>query len=255
MLTLALLLAFAGAAEAAQAEGDSSACRSAPLSLLVEEWARQPRRRPQQAQDALSSYFLCRALAAGAVGPCTALDPILNLDSESLGELCREDLERALFLKALATDQNAARALCPRAIRAFIHLCRLGYEGEQGQEGRACAIVFQNLRNAQAASDKLEAACPSPMSQQQREAQLSWLLILTGQDASCAAAVTLERRRNCQDFGAFRAALAAGDARRCGDSGICRVLLGGKAAACEPYAARLREVSCRAGSPARPPAP
>jgi len=83
------------------------------------------------------------------------------------------------------------------------------------------------------------AANPSPRDAAERE-----LHDMLG-DKPCASDPVELSRDICEERVKFRAAFAKKSAAGCGDGGICRVLMGEPAVACEIYAAEFKKQACR----------
>ena len=187
-------------------------------------------------------YNLCQALAAKSAAPCadaSAITPKTDDHrsgrrgaSASYQDTCtrnfHKDRVRAAYIARSANFLDVCREALPQVApfkdaAATEAACKAWLSG--GADGLAGAITTGLSR-------------PMP-----REEAMQAALEMSAQPGICAKLPTDLVRRTCREQDSYRKALAAGNASPCA-GGICRLLMGGGAPACESYAKSVKSVVC-----------
>lgn len=205
------------------------------------------------------AYYECRALASGSEKDCAAADALAPLNRpEDLhlfvkpGKLGAEPFGRAQCLatfdalrqtRAFVARSKDALPLCDvmLARRGDLSksdrklLCESGLSAESGLDA-ACARAKPVLEKIVLAD--IDAWC-------RRRFRLLW-----GTEPDCAGQWgPLDSEPLCAAAAGLRAAVRAGDPRRCGLSESCRALLTRDASACRPIVERVKAAYCAAKTP------
>lgn len=230
----------------------------------------------QGMDEHLQEYHLCLSLTAHDPAPCHELESVAtNRSGVPLSSLCLEEYYMTLFARALIRQSPDAATLCLQAVDNFVGHHRCGPGGHvMDSEGdtpegvsvrsylnfdlRQCGILLENPGNPLQTAHRIANVCPAQGTAMGRDlAKLTEWLLIFGKDPydeECTGS-TDEVRRACRRYSAFRKAASAGDIELCGDNGVCRSMLGGKASVCGVYEWRFRASYCQRDLQSRKAAP
>jgi len=190
-------------------------------------------------------YHVCTALADKNPGLCAdmvATDP--ELPAKQLQEHPETTMRgRCALVSRILPVYRAYDAKDP----AFVDLCAAlapNFDGLTSPEAlrKTCQEWAAYKGNPDAFADAYAlTVTPAPS----RQEALDNLLKLIGDPKQCASLTQPLQREVCKERGNFQRYLATKDKAVC-RSPLCRALAGEPAAVCEPYAAEVKKVACRA---------
>lgn len=249
-----LKLFFLAALFCVPARGGPIVCRSsATVESVVAAYGKSwsladwPRSDGPFLTDPLTSYYVCSSLVAGDSGSCAELEKMdrkpsadPNRRDKTLAQTCRMEFDEDRMAKAFIAGDADAQKFCEIDLRQL----RGKPLFKPGRLGPACADFAKNWDKPALACEHMRrefAGSPKDAGMDPCEVEIG---VFSGERSACAAGDFPDRIRHCLDFAAFRTARGAADPKLCGESGICRALMGQGLRACRGYADKIRSAFC-----------
>lgn len=191
----------------------------------------------------LVEYHECRAAVTRSPAACDALAPFKSKARPDDVNACKRDCANFILARSIISKSPDAMDRC----RELMAKSDPPDQFSQQNIPKACAIMI-GPGDALTICSKLSALARSPMDAQELQECAENIGMLKGESAPCAALDSRSpKARRCLALAAAKKAQARGDAKLCGDSPFCRLVMG-DAGACGAYVKRLRGEVCRASA-------
>ncbi len=191
--------------------------------------------------DDATLYYSCLAFSSNRPQACAPLKAFaVNIHYQGGGPPNRPATYDTICLSSFY-DLQMSRAGIAGDFREMAKACErhnaVGGDFKRSSTRKACALLAELSRDPVAACRALDPYFASAAS---KPFCVKELRFLTGDSSLCAALGTEPVNFEiCRGNAAFRKAYPTRDRARCGDSIICRVLMGGGSELCGTYAARI----------------